>query len=276
MLAQRIITAVILLAIIVGALWAGTVAFAGLAAVAMGAAAYEWLHLAGHQPLAGTLGAVGLAAALFAADFYGVVDADDVLHLAALAIGIWLALVVVLVQAQRNSVRIPRLASTVLCIVLLCAAWMSALQLVRLGVTQLVSALAIVWIADTAAYFAGRAWGRRKLAAKISPGKTWAGVVGAIVVVLALALAAAFLWPEIPLFSTLLLQRLSPPVALLLLAGLVALSIVGDLFESLLKRQAGAKDSSRLLPGHGGVLDRIDALLPLLPAAFLLTSTWRP
>jgi phosphatidate cytidylyltransferase len=138
------------------------------------------------------------------------------------------------------------------------------------GFVYLLSVLVIVWLADIAAYFAGRRWGRRKLAPAISPGKTWAGVGGAVTAVLLLALLLARLAPEVPAFSTLLQQRLPVAGALAVLAALVALSIVGDLFESLLKRQVDAKDSGRLLPGHGGVLDRIDALIAVLPAAALL------
>jgi phosphatidate cytidylyltransferase len=133
----------------------------------------------------------------------------------------------------------------------------------------LFSVLVIVWLADTAAYFAGRAFGKRKLAPHISPGKTWAGVVGAIVAVIAVALIAWQIAPDAHLLSNLLLASLGV-VGAVLLAAVVMVSVVGDLFESLLKRQAGVKDSSRLLPGHGGVYDRVDALLPTLPLAALL------
>ncbi len=132
-----------------------------------------------------------------------------------------------------------------------------ALVLMR-GVSSLavLSVLALVWIADSAAYFAGRAWGRRKLAPAISPGKTWEGVIGALagITVYGLALshfASMSLW-IVPGFW-----------------ALTALSIVGDLFESFMKRQAGRKDSGGLLPGHGGILDRIDSLTSTLPVAAL-------
>ena len=135
--------------------------------------------------------------------------------------------------------------------------------------TLLLSVLVLVWIADTAAYVFGRAFGKRKLAPHISPGKTWAGVVGALIAVIALALLANRFWPASDLLSNRLVARYGFGAAALL-AALVVVSIVGDLFESLLKRQAGVKDSSHLLPGHGGVYDRIDALLPVLPLAALL------
>jgi phosphatidate cytidylyltransferase len=136
-------------------------------------------------------------------------------------------------------------------------------------VAVLFSVLVIVWLADTAAYFAGRAFGKRKLAPHISPGKTWAGVVGAILAVVVAAVVAQRIAPHVGLLSNRLLEALGIGGAALL-AGLVLLSVVGDLFESLLKRQAGVKDSSHLLPGHGGVYDRVDALLPTLPLAALL------
>ena len=135
----------------------------------------------------------------------------------------------------------------------------------------LLAIAAIVWIADVAAYFAGKSFGRHKLAPAVSPGKTWEGAAGAIAAVavygIALALAArARSLPIAPVFSF----ALGTPAVVAMLV-LAALSVVGDLFESWMKRGAGMKDSSRLLPGHGGVLDRIDALTSTLPvAAFAL------
>jgi len=147
-------------------------------------------------------------------------------------------------------------------LVLMMACWSALVQLFERGPRVLLAAMAVVWVADSAAYFVGRAWGRRKLAPAISPGKTWEGVWGALTGVLLYALMLVF-------FSPL------PPVALLGLALLLAvLSIVGDLFESLLKRQAEVKDSGRLLPGHGGVLDRIDGLLAALPVAAWVLGRW--
>ena len=117
-------------------------------------------------------------------------------------------------------------------------------------------AVALVWAADTGAYFAGRRFGRKKLAPRISPAKTWAGVWGGIGASLLLAAAVA---PLLGVAWTAL-----PRLLLLVLLAAVA-SIVGDLFESLIKRHSGAKDSSALIPGHGGVLDRMDSLLAALP-----------
>ncbi|KPK06008.1 MAG: phosphatidate cytidylyltransferase, partial [Betaproteobacteria bacterium SG8_39] len=127
--------------------------------------------------------------------------------------------------------------------------------------------LALVWIADSAAYFAGRRLGRHKLAPAISPGKTWEGVVGGLAGVQVYAIICASTIPA-------LASRLEGGAAwLLYLSGgglLCAVSIVGDLFESAVKRQASVKDSGTLLPGHGGVLDRIDSALAVLPVVALL------
>ena len=115
--------------------------------------------------------------------------------------------------------------------------------------------MAIVWIADTAAYFSGRHFGRHKLAPAISPGKTWEGVAGALVA-LALYAVAVGLLVGMPLLSL-----------FVMIAGLLYVSVLGDLFESWIKRVSGMKDSGDVLPGHGGVLDRIDALTSTLPIA---------
>ena len=130
----------------------------------------------------------------------------------------------------------------------------------------LLALLAVVWISDTAAFFSGRAFGRHKLAPAISPGKTWEGVGGAVLAVLAylvvLGLAAPAGFPA-----------LLTAGAVAAFLGLTALGILGDLFESWIKRGAGVKDSGALLPGHGGVLDRIDALTASLPLAALAALT---
>jgi len=144
-------------------------------------------------------------------------------------------------------------------------------------VNFLLSALCLVWVADIGAYAAGRAFGTRKLAPSISPGKSWEGVAGGMASVLVLAVLWVVLidrrWPvDSASLYTQLVERFAWPGLLLLAVVLAGFSVVGDLFESLVKRAAGVKDSSRLLPGHGGVLDRIDALLPVLPVAMALAT----
>jgi phosphatidate cytidylyltransferase len=133
--------------------------------------------------------------------------------------------------------------------------WAALLYLHARGPGVLLGVMAIVWIADTAAYFAGRYFGRHKLAPVISPGKTWEGVAGAFVAV-ALYAAALSTVVGMPLLSL-----------LVMVSGLLYLSVLGDLFESWIKRVSGMKDSGTVLPGHGGVLDRIDALTSTLPVA---------
>jgi phosphatidate cytidylyltransferase len=142
--------------------------------------------------------------------------------------------------------------------------WAAMAALHAVSVWLLLAAMALVWVADISAYFAGRAFGKHKLAPTISPGKTWEGVAGAVVGVL---VYGAIVLNFSPLGGRL---ALSLPVLVFMLLLLTAVSVMGDLFESLLKRQAGIKDSSNLLPGHGGVLDRIDALTSTLPLAALI------
>jgi len=157
--------------------------------------------------------------------------------------------------------------------------WLAVGQAKVIGVNFLLSVLALVWTADIAAYFAGRAWGgrwsRSKLAASISPGKSWEGVWGGMAGVMVLA----WTWRYVDLATGVTVPSLYTHVGdkgiwLLVIAAvfMAAMSVVGDLLESLVKRSAGIKDSSGLLPGHGGVLDRVDALLPTLPLAMMLYS----
>ena len=148
--------------------------------------------------------------------------------------------------------------------------WTALVQLfVVHGAWFLVSLLAMIWFADIAAYFTGKALGKRKLAPKVSPGKTWEGAIGGVVAATLWVLATVY-WPGS--FGAVLSERWPLWAVALIAILLSALSIIGDLFESLLKRRAAMKDSSQLLPGHGGVYDRIDALLPVAPFALLLAG----
>ena len=157
--------------------------------------------------------------------------------------------------------------SLVGCVALI-ATWVAVVQLQARSPALLLALMAIVWVADTAAYFAGRRFGRRKLAPSISPGKTWEGVYGALVAVAVYALALLPFAERAGYSDPLLPAGAIAWVALVL--ALAGVSIVGDLFESQLKRHRGVKDSGKLLPGHGGVLDRIDALMAALPPAALI------
>jgi phosphatidate cytidylyltransferase len=280
MLGQRILTAVVLVLLLLGTLAAASPwPFALLTLVLIAAAGWEWgrLNQAG-TALAWAMGAtVGLAgAAALLAGWKQ--DAPEAL---------WWVVALLWVVAGGLALksgpalwpRLPKAARWVVGLVTLWAAWLALAHARAVGINFLLSVLALVWMADVAAYFGGRALGRRKLAPSISPGKSWEGVWSGMVGVLALAA----LWIAIderfavdaPSLFTRLWQHLGGVGMVLALLVLSGLSVVGDLVESLVKRAAGAKDSSRLLPGHGGVLDRVDALLPVLPAAMALLSVTR-
>ena len=154
-------------------------------------------------------------------------------------------------------------------LVVLVPTWLALVDLRAVGPVSLLLLLSVAWISDIAAYFAGRSFGRRKLAATISPGKTWEGVAGALLAVSAYAALWSYAWPQhFP--QALTSAGFGGFGMLLFLWLLTAVGIYGDLFESALKRRAGVKDSGGLLPGHGGVLDRIDALTAVLPVAALV------
>jgi phosphatidate cytidylyltransferase len=151
-------------------------------------------------------------------------------------------------------------------VILPCALAMVSLH--ALAPSALLAMLGLIWIADSAAYFTGRAIGKHKLAPHISPGKTWEGAAGALLATLIYAGVLAKVYP--PFESA--LESVGWALYLLATATLCVLSIIGDLFESMLKRNAGVKDSGTLLPGHGGVLDRIDSVTSALPVAALLLA----
>ncbi|MGZ8994298.1 MAG: phosphatidate cytidylyltransferase [Burkholderiaceae bacterium] len=271
MLKQRVATASVLLTVAVGAMvWSAT-AFAVVVTALLGFALVEWLQLTSAARSTSIIVALIVCAVLLGPVFTSSKAREMfVLPLGALAATIWVAIVALLVQPNAMSLRLPRMIGMALAIVLVAAAWFALMHFLSQSVLMLLSVLLIVWIADTAAYFAGRAFGRKKLAPHISPGKTWAGVVGAVVAVTLIALAVWQFAPAARMYSNDLFAAVGPVWALLLLAVLVGISVVGDLFESLLKRQAGVKDSGQLLPGHGGVLDRVDAMVPVLPSAAVI------
>ena len=159
---------------------------------------------------------------------------------------------------SRRPIRSPVLLALTGWLVLL-PTCLALYQLRAIDPLLLLGFMSTIWISDTAAYFSGRAWGKHKLAPSISPGKTWEGVAGALGAVLIYALIWSYSAGDEAYV------RLLIPLLLLL----VILGIIGDLFESLMKRHAGVKDSGNILPGHGGILDRIDALTSTLPIAAL-------
>ena len=170
----------------------------------------------------------------------------------------------------------PVAARLAIGLALLWAAWLAMAAARTVGVNFVLSIFCLVWAADIAAYFGGKAFGKRKLAPSISPGKSWEGVWSGMLG--ALVLAGVWLWidrsfaVDSPSAYGRVVTRLGFAGGLFVVVFLAAMSVVGDLFESLVKRAAGAKDSSKLLPGHGGVLDRVDALLPVFPIALALIT----
>jgi phosphatidate cytidylyltransferase len=272
MLATRVLTAITLIALVLAALfllppWAwGTVTLAGI-----GVAAGEWGTLAGYQRPAWILFVIGALLIgvnlLFSplARFARGWPDGVVLAVCGPATAFWVLVVPAWLRSGWRP-RSPLLIAVVGWLVLI-AAWVALVTLQARSPWLALAAMAIVWVADIAAYFAGRAFGRRKLAPEISPGKTWEGVVGAIVAVALYALALVPLARGAGYRGEIALPAIVVWLALAVI--LTALSVIGDLFESLQKRQAGVKDSGRLLPGHGGVLDRIDALLAAMPLAAL-------
>jgi len=271
MLKTRVITAIVMLAVLLPVtLFAPLAGFGALIGVVLVFAAWEWarlLKLGGAGPVVYAL----VAALALAATAPLGVDAAASRPLFMAAGVFWLLVGPFALRrkpALAGGVWRPFLLAAGL--VVFAACWHALVAARALGVPFVLSLLLVVWLADIGAYFAGKAFGKHKLAPAISPGKTWEGAIGgwlAVMIVAALAvLTAAF---EPTLFYA-LLEHLGSIRAFIALTLLVAFSVVGDLFESMLKRQAGVKDSSGLLPGHGGVLDRIDALLPVLPLAMLL------
>lgn len=276
MLKQRVITAVLLLAVLLPVLWAPVNwPFELFIGVTIAAAGWEWARLNGLSGWATVAYALGVVA-LLGMGWYGLAQLPVLIwHLAMLFWllgGAW-----ALRGASPAWARLPGSLRLVVGPLTLVPAGLALASWKLLGLNALLSVLCLVWAADIAAYFGGRAMGRRKLAPAISPGKSWEGVWAGMIGVLALALfwatwIDAQTWVDGPSLYGRLIDGLGWPLALLGLLLLAALSVVGDLFESLIKRAAGAKDSSQLLPGHGGVLDRVDALLPVLPVALALVS----
>jgi phosphatidate cytidylyltransferase len=276
MLKQRIITALLLLAVLLPALFYPRIEpFGLLTLVLIAAAGWEWARLNGSGPQASRLLGIGLGAGLAVFWWAGGL-AQDWRMLWRVLGAVWLVLAfVMLSRGVPGWAKWPtglRLWSGLL---LIACAWLALVQARQMGLGFLLSALLLVWMADIAAYFGGKSLGRRKLAPTVSPGKTWEGAIsGAVGVFL---MAGAWIWADARGWGDhnnlyVHLWSLGPLLAALGLLFLVVMSVVGDLVESLVKRSAGAKDSSRLLPGHGGVLDRVDALLPVLPLTMMLVT----
>lgn len=267
MLRTRIITALILAAFLFAAVlslesrhWAWVVA------VIAGLGGWEFGRLSGWRAASPVVGvwifgiaaaATWLVPAMAGQAAFG--ESALVLPILAVAAAFWVGVVPFWLRRRWP---VGPAGGLIVATLVLIPTWLAIVQLHRLHPWLLIAAMAFVSFADIAAYFSGRRFGRRKLAPEISPGKTWEGVYGAFAAttVFGLLVAVSIGWIDSPLRLVALL---------LLMPALTLISVAGDLFESMLKRRAGMKDSSQLLPGHGGILDRIDSLTAALPIAAL-------
>ena len=277
MLKTRIITALVLLAVLLPVLFFQYFpAFAVIVTLFLGAAVWEGARMFGLKD--GTARIAGIVGALLFVGLMYKAQPGSATALYAIASLLWL-----IRYAPSLGLGLPQLGTAAnwsMALTFSFAVFVCFFAIVGLYLRSpvyLLSVLVLVWIADIGAYFSGKAFGKRKLAPTISPGKSWEGAIGggiAVLVIASISILAAAGAPWLQdTFAVRLQARFGWGVTMLALLLIVAASVIGDLFESQLKRRAAIKDSSNLLPGHGGVLDRVDALIPVLPIAALL-STW--
>ena len=269
MLKTRVITALVMIGLLLPSLFYSSQAiWALLVAGFIGIASWEWGALLGWKAAARTLlgGTTALLCAgmsLVAPNAIGAGDlfvpaAPWVLFAYGLSAVFWC---LVMPFWLKHKWSLQGLGGVLVGAVVLLPTWLAMVQLRGLGAGALLGIFAVVWMADIAAYFSGKAFGKHKLAPSISPGKTREGAVGACIGVVIYGLAVRQIFG---------LEWMPVALWIFALVGVTAISIVGDLYESLLKRKAGIKDSSNILPGHGGVLDRIDSLTSTLPVVALV------
>lgn len=261
----RIGTALALAPLVLGiTLYGSHALFAGLCTVAVLAGAWEWAGIA--RPRRACWKPLGLVlTALLLALCYQYMDSVLTVYIVGLSLLWWAAALALIILRQDGREFSPGLLSQAgIGMMVLVPAWVAVVALHAHpefpGPVLVTCLFVVVWSADTGAYYTGKRWGRRKLATQVSPGKTLEGLFGAF----GFGLAAALL-------CALLLLQASPgelPPFLLVCAATVAMSVVGDLTESMIKRSGGVKDSGELLPGHGGALDRIDSLTAAAPVFF--------
>jgi phosphatidate cytidylyltransferase len=269
MLKARVITALVLLAGLLAALFLlPALAWLGFASLVCGVAAGEWAGMLGfsvakRRIYAALLGALCMAAGMVAGLHQDATSAPfGLAPVYGVSAFFWLACVPLWLRAKWQ---LPGAGAAALVgLVLLLPPSLAIAHLRLLSPWLLLGIMAAVWVADISAYFTGRAFGRRKLAPSISPGKSWEGAYGAALGVVIYGLVCLNYLGHGGVGANRLL------VVIPALIAFTAVSIIGDLFESLVKRQAGVKDSGTLLPGHGGILDRIDSLTSTLPIAGLL------
>ncbi|MEK6749981.1 MAG: phosphatidate cytidylyltransferase [Pseudomonadota bacterium] len=267
MLKQRILTALVLAPLVIwGILSLPTLWFGGLVGLFVTVGAWEWARLAGFESTLARIMFASLVGVLLV--LMGMATALSEWNLLIAGAVIWWGYATWVVfgydGAQNPARSIARLSVG---LVLLLPAWLALVKLhgSAQGPMALLFLMVLIWGADSGAYFAGRAFGKHKLAPKVSPGKSWEGVAGALLLTLSVAIGGGvWLWQW---------QGMQVVMFVVLCVVTVALSIVGDLYESMAKRRVGIKDSGNILPGHGGVLDRIDSLTSAAPV-FVLGYSW--
>jgi phosphatidate cytidylyltransferase len=278
MLIQRALTAIVMLAILLPALFSESLVPFGLVTmVLVTAGAWEWARL--NQYGGSRSFAVAVLSLFILAVSWQVDLASQPLRLLWLLVSaLWVIAGVWLLGSGVSAwSAVPKFVRLWSGFFVILAAWIAIMQARREGINFIFSLLVLVWVADVFAYFVGRAFGgkliSRKLAPMISPGKSWEGAMGGLLGVIALSFFWRWADQTFNVDSKSIYTRLFEMQSWLMLVSVVflgAMSVVGDLLESLFKRSAGVKDSSKLLPGHGGVLDRVDALLPVLPIGMML------
>lgn len=275
MLKTRVVTALALLAVFLPVLWFAPLIWLGvLIALVITLAAWEWWRLLFPHNLKRAYSYAGLCL-LNLATWFMYADIHLVEYLLWVTLAFWLLLVPMLMsRALDLNMTTWRWPLAIAGLFILPACWFALMHLRAISMSLFLSVLVLVWAADIGAYFAGKAFGKHKLAIRLSPGKSIEGAVGGWLLVLSIALLSTLVLSDYDLtrsnYFYILQDKLGWFGLFTLVSLSVAMSIQGDLFESQLKRIAGVKDSSALLPGHGGFLDRIDALLPVLPLAALL------
>jgi phosphatidate cytidylyltransferase len=270
MLRTRVITALVLLGLLLpGLFYLSQAHWALLIAAVVGVGAWEWGALLRwneiQRRLLGLVFALTCAGiSLLAPEAMGVNAVGDfaspwVIAVYSVSAAFWCFLIPLWLRARwaLGSGAVGLITG----VIVLFPTWLALVQLRIPGPGILLALFAVVWMADVAAYFSGKKFGKHKLAPSISPGKTWEGAIGAVVGVIIYGLSVRLATDYAPL---------GLPLWVLALIAITAISIIGDLYESMLKRQAVIKDSSNILPGHGGVLDRIDSLTSTMPIIALL------
>ena len=287
MLKQRVITAIVLLVVLIGAYMAGPVVLSGVMAIGFTVALWEWLKLAGINTKASALVAAVLGIGMSSLTYFAYQEIASGMEGSAALLGtlssafiyyvlfitlLWIGISIRVFFARHTGMKVAPVMVALSGIFFVPAAWLSFVGMyATFGISMILSLLVIVWVADIMAYFTGMAFGKHRMSPAISPKKSWEGAAGGMLSVILLGYAAAYFMSGVDTIPSVVINACGAGVWAVVAFFLVFLSIMGALYESALKRQAGIKDSSNLLPGHGGFYDRMDALMPTLPAGFLTT-----